>query len=50
MYVSQGIGAKDPLRFGGCRPEIARIILRATGAVTSGQITLRESLDESAIS
>jgi predicted MPP superfamily phosphohydrolase len=50
MYVSQGIGAKDPLRFGGCRPEIARIILRATGAPTSGRIILSERLDESAIS
>ena len=32
MHVSQGIGAKDPLRVG-CPPEVTRIILRcAEGA------------------
>ncbi|WZO96033.1 metallophosphoesterase [Isosphaeraceae bacterium EP7] len=50
MYVSQGIGAKDPLRYGGCRPEVARIVLRASGMPAAGRTLLHEQLDESTIS
>ncbi len=28
LFVSQGVGGKHPLRFGGCMPEIARVTLR----------------------
>jgi len=32
LYVSQGLGGKHPLRFGGCSPEISRLVLRALPA------------------
>ncbi len=28
MYVSQGLGGKHPIRFGGCTPELTRLTLR----------------------
>ncbi len=31
LYVSQGIGGKHPIRYGGCHPEVTRLILRAAG-------------------
>jgi predicted MPP superfamily phosphohydrolase len=30
LYVSQGIGGKHPIRYGGCLPEVTRLVLRAT--------------------
>jgi predicted MPP superfamily phosphohydrolase len=34
MYVGHGIGSQHPIRFGGCVPEITRLVLRAAGPET----------------
>jgi predicted MPP superfamily phosphohydrolase len=37
LHVSQGIGGKHPFRFGGCLPEVTRLILRAAGPAISSE-------------
>jgi len=37
LYVSQGIGGKHPIRYGGCLPEVTRLILRAAGSSTPSE-------------
>jgi predicted MPP superfamily phosphohydrolase len=32
LYVSQGVAGQHPIRYGGCLPEVTRLVLRATTA------------------
>jgi predicted MPP superfamily phosphohydrolase len=35
MYVSQGVAGKHPIRYGGCLPEVTRLVLRVARPTTS---------------
>ena len=45
LYVSQGVGGKHPLRYGGCHPEITRFTLRALPNAYPHPLHRREQVD-----
>jgi predicted MPP superfamily phosphohydrolase len=48
LYVSQGVAGKHPIRYGGCLPEVTRLVLRATTAASQASARLAgEALDTS---
>ncbi len=49
LHVSQGVGGKHPLRFGGCHPEVTRLTLRALPAAHPRPHHHRDQVEAGAI-